>query len=114
MGTRGRGGGHRYRFGIPWHLHEGGVLEEPELGGGDGAVLPDRHGRGGWWERSQGLVTWGGGGAPGARGWGGAASAGESPPHPELRGDRIPSPCPTPSKISWDGPVGVLHPCRMG
>lgn len=61
-GGGGHGGDH-YRFGIPRHLHEGGVLKEPELGGGDGAVLPDGHGRGGWRERSQGLVTWGGGAA---------------------------------------------------
>lgn len=35
----------RYRVGVSLHLHEGGILEEPQPGGGDGAVLP--HGRGG-------------------------------------------------------------------
>ena len=48
----------RYRVRISLHLHEGGVFEEPQPGGGDGAVLPHGHrGRSGG-ERGQGLVTW--------------------------------------------------------
>lgn len=80
-------GGDRYRFGVPRHLHEGGVLEEPEFGGGDGAVLPDGHGRGGWRERSQGLVTWAGGAT---------MSRGDHPHPPHHHGAAVLTAPPTP------------------
>lgn len=47
-----------YRVRVSLHLHEGGILKEPQPGGGDGAVLPHRHRGSSWGERGQGLVTW--------------------------------------------------------
>lgn len=80
-------GGDCYRFSVPRHLHEGGVLEEPELGGGNGAVLPDGHGRGGWREWSQGLITWRG-------------DSHEPGGSPCTTAALLSLPCPPPSRVS--------------
>lgn len=48
----------RYRVRISLHLHEGGIFEEPQPGGGDGAVLPHGHRGSSGGEWGQGLVTW--------------------------------------------------------